>query len=206
MVRVSPEKQSIWLSRWIDGSDIVGVPIFSFSDFANITEDPDFSLVWLKGLPESMHYSDAGFVFDVAGIKKFFNLKVNESAEESGVLIGIMSDVTPQYKYKMNLEHLNAELDGRVNEALTQYCMAISDLEQTKYMLQTVLDALPVSVFWKDKEGVFLGCNVAFARDAGITSSAHIHGLTNKDMPWSEEEKKRCLDEENSVLEGGVSG
>ena len=203
MVRISPEKQSIWLSRWIDGSDIVGSSIFSFSDFSNRTEDSEFSLVWLKGLPESMHYSDAGFVFDVAGDKKFFNLKVNESAEESGVLIGIMSDVTPQYKYKMNLEYLNAELDGRVNEALMQYRMAISDLEQTKYMLQTVLDTLPVSVFWKDKEGGFLGCNVAFARDAGITSSAQVQGLTNNDMPWSEEEKRRCLDEENSVLEGG---
>jgi len=49
-------------------------------------------------------------------------------------------------------------------------------------VLQSIIDAIPLRIFWKDKESRFLGCNVAFARDAGVASPSQIVGLTDFDL------------------------
>ena len=43
-------------------------------------------------------------------------------------------------------------------------------LHEVRSQLQSVLDHLPVRVFWKDRDSVYLGCNQIFAEDAGLTS------------------------------------
>jgi len=43
----------------------------------------------------------------------------------------------------------------------------ILELSESRTMLNTVLDTIPQSIFWKDREGVYLGCNKAFADAAG---------------------------------------
>ena len=45
-------------------------------------------------------------------------------------------------------------------------------------MLQTVLDTIPVRVFWKDKDLIYLGCNQLFAEDSGFENPAHINNVT----------------------------
>jgi len=45
--------------------------------------------------------------------------------------------------------------------------------------LAFVLDALTVRVFWKDRESRFLGCNKAFADDAGIADRAEFIGRSD---------------------------
>jgi DNA-binding CsgD family transcriptional regulator len=42
-------------------------------------------------------------------------------------------------------------------------------------------------VFWKDKKGIYLGCNQAFAAIAGYRSPSEFIGKTDYDMNWSEE-------------------
>ncbi len=37
-------------------------------------------------------------------------------------------------------------------------------------MLRSILDTIPARVFWKDRDLRFLGCNNAFAQDAGLES------------------------------------
>jgi PAS domain-containing protein len=43
-------------------------------------------------------------------------------------------------------------------------------------MLQLVLDTIPQRVFWKDRNLNYLGCNQAFALDAGLKTSTEITG------------------------------
>jgi len=50
-----------------------------------------------------------------------------------------------------------------------------------------ILDTIPQSVFWKDIEGRYLGCNTAFARVAGLTQS-EILGKTDFELPWPRED------------------
>ena len=57
-------------------------------------------------------------------------------------------------------------------------------LRSSQAMLRLVLDTIPVRVFWKNTDLVFLGCNRAFASDAGLESPDDVVGRTDHDMPW----------------------
>ena len=61
------------------------------------------------------------------------------------------------------------------------------ELEESKNLLQLVLDTIPVRVFWKDKELNYLGCNKSFATDAGFKTPQQLVGLSDFDMGWKEQ-------------------
>ncbi|MCX7671531.1 MAG: GAF domain-containing protein, partial [Anaerolineae bacterium] len=67
------------------------------------------------------------------------------------------------------LSDLQAELAGRT---------------RVEEMLRTVLDTIPLGVFWKDCNSVYLGCNRTYAREAGLADPAEIVGKTDDDLPW----------------------
>lgn len=96
-------------------------------------------------------------------------------------------------KYRDQLEDLvkerTAEL-ASVNERLT---VEIADrrqtqraLQESRQMLQLVLDTIPVRVFWKDLDSSYLGCNRPFAFDAGLQSPQEIIGKNDFEMGWAE--------------------
>lgn len=45
--------------------------------------------------------------------------------------------------------------------------------------LQQMLEALPVRIFWKDRESRYIGCNQLFADDAGVASPDVFVGKTD---------------------------
>lgn len=50
---------------------------------------------------------------------------------------------------------------------------------QPSDLLMQVLDALPVRIFWKDRESRYLGCNALFARDAGVEDRREFVGKSD---------------------------
>ncbi|MGD1900638.1 MAG: ATP-binding protein [Geitlerinemataceae cyanobacterium] len=65
------------------------------------------------------------------------------------------------------------------------------DLQTSRQMLQLVMDTLPEAIFWKDRQSAYLGCNRAFADDAGLESPKDIIGKNDlDDMPWTREESE----------------
>lgn len=52
-----------------------------------------------------------------------------------------------------------------------------------KNFIYELLESLPTHVFWKNKEGVYLGCNTIFAKSLGLHSSKDIVGKTDYDLP-----------------------
>lgn len=46
-------------------------------------------------------------------------------------------------------------------------------------LLVQVLDALPVRIFWKDRNSLFMGCNQRFAEDAGISDPREFIGKSD---------------------------
>lgn len=76
-------------------------------------------------------------------------------------------------------------------------------LAETIKMLQLVIDTIPVRVFWKTKESVFLGCNKLFAADAGLDSPDKLIGKTDFDMTWVEQAAQYVADDQQ-VIESGV--
>lgn len=60
-------------------------------------------------------------------------------------------------------------------------------LQESQQMLQSVLDTIPVRVFWKDLECRYLGCNRPFALDAGLRSPDEIVGKSDFELGWAEQ-------------------
>jgi len=79
------------------------------------------------------------------------------------------------------LQKLNQDLENRV-QVRTQ------ELQEREQFLQTVLDTFPLSVFWKDVNSVYLGCNQNFLDDAGLQTIAQIIGKTDDQLVWGETE------------------
>ena len=69
---------------------------------------------------------------------------------------------------------------------ITERKQAEEELYESRQMLQSILDAIPQRVFWKDRNSVYLGCNRAFARDAGLDAPAAIIGKNDFALAWSQ--------------------
>lgn len=113
---------------------------------------------------------------------------------------------------KVPLRNLKGEVIGLVG--LTHDISSIKATEQalryheqqareSQKMLQLVLDTIPVTVFWKDRSSVYLGCNRLFADDAGLQHTADIIGVRDEDLPWSASEASAFQADDRLVMESG---
>lgn len=57
-------------------------------------------------------------------------------------------------------------------------------LRESRAMLTGILNSVPQSIFWKDRNSVYLGCNETFAKAVAIGSPDQIIGKTDYDLPW----------------------
>lgn len=79
---------------------------------------------------------------------------------------------------------------------------AEAQLRDAHRFLQTVLDSIPIRVFWKDRDGVYLGGNEGFARDAGKANAQEIVGCRDDALAVpADVERYRASDRE--VMESG---
>ena len=116
-------------------------------------------------------------------------------------LTGISEDITERKQAQTILQQANADLEQRVYERteilkdINQQLMdEIKDrqkveeqLRQSQEMLRLVMDNIPQSIFWKDRDSVYLGCNRNFADNAGLENPKEIIGKTDHDLPWTKE-------------------
>ncbi|MEI7633143.1 MAG: response regulator [bacterium] len=70
-----------------------------------------------------------------------------------------------------------------------------SDLRESQQMLQLVLNTIPQRVFWKDKNSVYLGCNLPFAHDAGLNDPKDIIGKNDYELAWRKNAEKYRSDD-----------
>jgi PAS domain S-box-containing protein len=57
-----------------------------------------------------------------------------------------------------------------------------SALRESQQMLQLIMNTIPMSVFWKDKDSVYLGCNKAFIEECGLAKVDDVVGQTPYDL------------------------
>ncbi len=89
---------------------------------------------------------------------------------------------------KMPLRDAHGNIVGTfgVSRDITERKRAEEELYQSRQMLQSILDTIPQRVFWKDRNTSFLGCNKAFAIDAGLKDPAEIIGKNDYELAWRE--------------------
>lgn len=59
--------------------------------------------------------------------------------------------------------------------------------EVAEITLAGILKNLPGHVYWKNRDSVYQGCNLAQAKSAGFSTPAEMIGKTDNEMPWSHE-------------------
>ena len=76
-----------------------------------------------------------------------------------------------------------------------------NEMRQNSDMLMKILHSVLHAVFWKNLDGVYLGCNEIFAQWVGIESSDKIVGKTDFDLPLSREQAEAYRDDDRDVIE-----
>ncbi len=74
------------------------------------------------------------------------------------------------------------------------------NLRLSRNMLTTIMDTIPHSIFWKDREGRFLGCNRNFAMSAGFDKPEEIIGKTDFDLPWGSDASEGYRTDDQAVM------
>ena len=74
-------------------------------------------------------------------------------------------------------------------------------IDRSAEFLQIVLDNIPQYIFWKDRNSVYLGCNRRWAEMAGIGVPNDVVGITDNDLPWTQEQKDWYLECDRRVME-----
>lgn len=108
-------------------------------------------------------------------------------------------------RYSFSIDNLNMNKKRKycIITDITDKWKHEQELKKSKDMIQTVIDSLPddIAIFWKDKEGHFLGCNKKFASDAKLRNTEEIIGKTENDLIWPQEEIKQFIKTDNAVIE-----
>jgi diguanylate cyclase (GGDEF)-like protein/PAS domain S-box-containing protein len=93
------------------------------------------------------------------------------------LLVGILSAIAWQTR------RYNLRLETEIRERGAAEARA----RAARNLLQSVLDAIPSRVFWKDRDSRYLGCNARCAFDAGLASPEAIVGRVDQDLGWEDQ-------------------
>ncbi len=108
-------------------------------------------------------------------------------------LIGIVS-VPKMLETLAALEHRRREqltrLTDRLREEIRDRETAAEALQRSREMLKRVIESFPHSIFWKDPDLRYLGCNQNFARAAGCEAISGVVGKTDGQLAWKDEEAR----------------
>jgi|GEM_PF-1391963 len=89
----------------------------------------------------------------------------------------------------------------RLREYAEQLVQEKELVREARDMFHHVLNTAPQAIFWKDRQGVYKGCNEVFAREAQLASPEEVVGKTDFDLPWSEQEREGYLADDREVME-----
>jgi diguanylate cyclase (GGDEF)-like protein/PAS domain S-box-containing protein len=91
-----------------------------------------------------------------------------------------------------------------VKQDITDRKREEEELYGSRQMLQSILDAIPQRVFWKDRCSIYLGCNRALATDAGLDAASAIVGKSDFDLSWSETAENYRADDQLVIEQESV--
>ncbi len=78
-------------------------------------------------------------------------------------------------------------------------------METDALLLLQIIDRSPEYIFWKDSNGLYLGCNENFVRLLGFQSSDQLIGRHDRDLPWGETTAYHYVEEDAYIMETGQS-
>ena len=148
----------------------------SASDFFNLEERKNF-IQALEDDGQIIQY-ESKFT-DINGKVKYLSVSAKKF-KKIGILEGVFIDIT---------EKKNAQ----------------KALYESHNMLQLVMNNIPQSIFWKNRDLEYMGCNLAFAKAAGVKDPEDIIGKNDYDLAWTKEEADYFREVDKRVMESDTS-
>lgn len=105
-----------------------------------------------------------------------------------------IEDTSSWFTY-LKLEHKTLRTSYSVTittlslENVRQYAVTMIDsgsFDALKSYTNAIINSLPGAVYWKDREGRYLGCNTFVAQMAGFNHSEELIGKTDYELCWHE--------------------
>ena len=121
-------------------------------------------------------------------------LQVAREAESRGEAIARDRD---------SVDHELAELEARLAQEITAHERTVRELRQQRSVLRNVIDAFPYCIFWKDREGIYLGANENKLRALGLSSVEQLIGKTDYDTNISPEDAEFYRSVDKKVMDTG---
>jgi PAS domain S-box-containing protein len=163
-----------------DRSQVIGHSLPEFS--ADVADDP-------RPAPEraAEHLQGA-----MAGIPQFF-LWPTRRLDGSEILL--------------DMQLVKVDIGGKVYTQaiardITERKRAEQEIEESALLLKAIINNVPMRVFWKDLDLCYLGCNLAFAHDAGKDSVQEMMGKDDFEMAWAEQAALYRADDQH-IIESG---
>tara|TARA_R110000868_G_scaffold410505_4_gene698816 strand:- start:47623 stop:50346 length:2724 start_codon:yes stop_codon:yes gene_type:complete len=75
-------------------------------------------------------------------------------------------------------------------------------VELTQEFLDKIINTIPGNIYWKDKQGAYLGCNDDMAKVAGLNGGKNIIGKTDRELCWHEYADDIC-ENDKKVIDSG---
>lgn len=99
-----------------------------------------------------------------------------------------------------------AEIGGEqvllsITRDITDKKRAEEKLAQNLNMIKHIIDSIPQTIFWKDRQGTFLGCNQRFCQTLGFASPDAVVGKNDLDMPLPHEDIEAYLADDREVID-----
>ena len=146
-------------------------------------------------------------------------LSAPEDVERSIEVVGIVlkTGYIKNYEKRCHVKdgtYIDVNMSISLLENPTRLLISVRDVTQQKKteidlaiqynLLQTIVDTVPVRIFWKDIEGIYLGANKLFLADAQLNSLDDIIGKNDYDMPWGSTEAQLYRDDDLIVMNNDI--
>ncbi|MCB1926603.1 MAG: response regulator [Rhodocyclaceae bacterium] len=114
-----------------------------------------------------------------AGVQRGF-LMLNLGCASTGIFLLVSYMVGVEQRANVQLQ----EERERLEQARDGLAREKGRVDELNLMLHSVLDTIPVRLYWKDLSSRYLGCNQLLADDAGKASPDEVIGRSDDEMRW----------------------
>lgn len=79
------------------------------------------------------------------------------------------------------------------------------ELIDSQSFIQTLINTIPLPLFWKDRNSQFLGCNYQFLKIIGLSDISELLGKSNLDVVCLRAKAKKFIEDDQKVITTGES-
>ncbi|CAM2955131.1 sensory histidine-kinase / response regulator [Legionella steigerwaltii] len=120
----------------------------------------------------------------------------------TGEQVVVLTRKTPLHDEKGNVAGIIG-ISLNITNRKKQEADLCSSQEKTQSTLENILANMPGHVYWKDKNGVYLGCNNLQAQSAGFQFGYEIVGKTDFDLPWGKNQAELFRQNDLHIMQTG---